>query len=276
MTLLDERFDAELPIPLFAIAANADVMRQQQPVSYSLTWVEQTHVPEAWRKYIDRMTPPHLGGDPIVFVTRLHRTLFYPSMTIGTKKHVFRPEYDVVSHYARSGDDGLLVQIGSNVLQMGLSIRRLLPSRVYFSPAPHETLEDDDALRAMGARTLVALHAMVARLKELAADRGVRLNPAKRVAPPGVRAAARMALDWLDRGYRCCTPVGRARARQLAGGHPVSDADIVKMCSYFARHAVDRRPGWTNPPTPGAVAWYAWGGDAGRTWACAERRRLAR
>lgn len=97
----------------------------------------------------------------------------------------------------------------------------------------------------------------------------LRPSPA-RVPPAAVRAAAREALDLLARGHRCCTAVGIARAHQLAAGRPVSDADVVKMCAYFARHAVDRRPDWKARATPGYVAWQAWGGDAGRRWACAE------
>ena len=43
------------------------------------------------------------------------------------------------------------------------------------------------------------------------------------------------------------------------------------MRSYFARHAVDRKAtgffaNGEGYPSPGRVAWDAWGGDAGRSW----------
>jgi hypothetical protein len=43
------------------------------------------------------------------------------------------------------------------------------------------------------------------------------------------------------------------------------------MKSYFARHAVDKQAtgfssGEEGFPTPGRVAWDAWGGDAGKSW----------
>lgn len=89
--------------------------------------------------------------------------------------------------------------------------------------------------------------------------------------PKGVQSAAKTALKWIADGRAGdgFTSVGRNRASQLAAGGTLSEATIVKMRAYFARHAVDKQAaGWGNrsDPTPGMVAWYAWGGDAGRTW----------
>mgnify|MGYP000001562139 CR=1 FL=1 len=89
----------------------------------------------------------------------------------------------------------------------------------------------------------------------------------RRVAPLRVAIAADRGLRLYAEGHRCCTRVGIARARQLASGAPVSDETIRRMVSYFARHAVDRRPGWGKRVTPGYVAWLMWGGDPGRAWA---------
>ena len=65
--------------------------------------------------------------------------------------------------------------------------------------------------------------------------------------------------------------LGRHRAHQLAGGEDVSDEDVRKMQAYFARHTVDKdADGFTRGgdgfPSPGRVAWDAWGGDAGERW----------
>ena len=91
--------------------------------------------------------------------------------------------------------------------------------------------------------------------------------------PAGVAVAAKRALKWIDEGLagKGFTAVGRARAVQLASGRAVS-ADVVnRMLSYFARHSVDRKATGFNSgeegyPSPGRVAWDAWGGDAGETW----------
>lgn len=90
--------------------------------------------------------------------------------------------------------------------------------------------------------------------------------------PAGVRAAAKQALEWIAEGYAGdgFTSVGRGRASQLAEGGSVGRETLVKMRAYFARHIVDKdAEGWGDKadPTPGMVAWYAWGGDAGRAWA---------
>jgi hypothetical protein len=44
--------------------------------------------------------------------------------------------------------------------------------------------------------------------------------------------------------------------------HPIPYERLRVMAAWFARHKVDRRPGWSNPPTPGYVAWQLWGGEA--------------
>lgn len=90
--------------------------------------------------------------------------------------------------------------------------------------------------------------------------------------PSDVQAAARQALKWIADGRAGdgFTSVGRGRARQLADGGSVDRGTLVKMRAYFARHIVDKdAEGWgdKSDPTPGMVAWYAWGGDAGRAWA---------
>lgn len=91
--------------------------------------------------------------------------------------------------------------------------------------------------------------------------------------PKMVQEAAQRALDWIAEGKQGSgfTSVGRVRAGQLARGEEISMETIARMKSYFARHAVDKdaqgfsrgEPGY---PTPGRVAWDAWGGDAGEIW----------
>ena len=91
--------------------------------------------------------------------------------------------------------------------------------------------------------------------------------------PAGVQSAAKRAIGWIEDGKAGdgFTSVGRRRASQLASGGSVSRDVVVKMRAYFARHAVDKNAtgfsaGEKGYPSPGRVAWDAWGGDAGRTW----------
>ena len=91
--------------------------------------------------------------------------------------------------------------------------------------------------------------------------------------PKGVQQVGRRAVKWIEEGKagRGFTDVGRRRAHQLADGEALSDAEVKKMAAYFARHAVDREAdGFTRGtegfPSPGRVAWDAWGGDAGERW----------
>jgi hypothetical protein len=91
--------------------------------------------------------------------------------------------------------------------------------------------------------------------------------------PVGAQNAAKRALKWIADGKAGggFTDVGRRRASQLAAGGTISRSTVGRMRSYFARHEVDRRAngffaGEKDYPSPGRVAWDAWGGDAGRTW----------
>lgn len=95
--------------------------------------------------------------------------------------------------------------------------------------------------------------------------------------PKGVQEAAARAVRWIEEGRagRNFTDVGRDRAHQLANGDDVGEEDLTKMHAYFARHEVDKdaegfRGGSKGFPSPGRVAWDAWGGDPGKRWA--ERR----
>lgn len=92
--------------------------------------------------------------------------------------------------------------------------------------------------------------------------------------PVSVQENAKRALVWIEEGKAGSgfTAVGRARAGQLARGESVSADTIQRMRSYFARHANDKKAegfvrGEDGFPTPGRVAWDAWGGDAGEVWA---------
>jgi hypothetical protein len=88
--------------------------------------------------------------------------------------------------------------------------------------------------------------------------------------PKGVRDAARRALEVRaskPKSQRGMTPVGIARARDLANGKPISVATIRRMQSYFARHEVDKKGSTWDDQGKGWQAWHGWGGDAGRAWA---------
>lgn len=91
--------------------------------------------------------------------------------------------------------------------------------------------------------------------------------------PKDVQEAAQRALRWIEDGKagKGFTDTGRRRATQLADGKEVSDEVVRKMQAYFARHTVDKdAEGFTRGdegfPSPGRVAWDAWGGDAGERW----------
>lgn len=98
--------------------------------------------------------------------------------------------------------------------------------------------------------------------------------------PRKIQQAAQRAVKWIEEGRagKGFTDTGEHRAHQLAQGQAVDDDVIKRMRAYFKRHAVDRSAeGFSGNekgyPSPGRVAWDAWGGDAGRDWA--QSRKIA-
>jgi HK97 family phage prohead protease len=86
--------------------------------------------------------------------------------------------------------------------------------------------------------------------------------------PQGVREALRRGLELHEAGASGdgLQPETVSWARRMASGEPASRDKIIKMRAWHARHAVDKRPGWDSPPTPGYVAFLLWGGEPGRVW----------
>lgn len=84
--------------------------------------------------------------------------------------------------------------------------------------------------------------------------------------PESAKNAAQRALDWAEKnGWGSCgTPVGKARANQLAKGEPISEETISRMAS-FARHLQHKDVPYSEGC--GGLMVDAWGGQAGIEWA---------
>lgn len=93
-------------------------------------------------------------------------------------------------------------------------------------------------------------------------------------APPaGVQAEAKKALKWIADGHAGSgfTDVGRKRASDLAAGRSVSLETIGRISNFLSRHSVDKKgkgwsPGEDGFPSPGRVAYAAWGGEPAIGW----------
>lgn len=97
----------------------------------------------------------------------------------------------------------------------------------------------------------------------------------------GMQDAAKRALAWIADGKAGSgfTDVGRKRASDIAAGRALSAETVIRMYSFFARHEVDKKATGFNSgedgfPTPGRVAWDAWGGDPGFSWSTKIRNQL--
>ena len=95
----------------------------------------------------------------------------------------------------------------------------------------------------------------------------------------GMRTEAQRYRDWKAEGQAGGTEVAAARARQILSGDELSADTVITMAAWFARHEVDKQGEGFSPdedgyPSPGRVAWAAWGGDAGQSWASAKADRI--
>ena len=88
----------------------------------------------------------------------------------------------------------------------------------------------------------------------------------------GMREEADRYRAWKADGRPGGTAVAARRASQILSGDELSPDTVITMAAWFARHEVDKKgegfyPDQDGYPSPGRVAWAAWGGDPGKTWA---------
>jgi len=95
----------------------------------------------------------------------------------------------------------------------------------------------------------------------------------------GMRKEAERYRAWKADGRAGGTSVAARRATQILSGNELSPATVLVMSAWFARHEVDKQgegysPGSPAYPSPGRVAWAAWGGDPGKTWSDAKAKTI--
>jgi len=95
----------------------------------------------------------------------------------------------------------------------------------------------------------------------------------------GMREEAERYRAWKDEGRPGGTEVAARRASQILSGDELSPETVITMAAWFARHEVDKQGEGFTPdedgyPSPGRVAWAAWGGDPGQTWATSKAETI--
>ena len=95
----------------------------------------------------------------------------------------------------------------------------------------------------------------------------------------GMRTEAERYRGWKAEDEQGGTEVAATRASQILSGDELSPDTVITMAAWFARHEVDKQGEGFNPdedgyPSPGRVAWAAWGGDAGQTWSNSKADRI--
>jgi hypothetical protein len=103
---------------------------------------------------------------------------------------------------------------------------------------------------------------IIAYLKEILDTNLESYSDYPKEASENAKIALRYAEEngWGD----CGTPVGKARANQLANGEPISEETIARMAA-FERHRQNSQKELGDGC--GRLMWLSWGGDAGIEWA---------
>jgi len=103
------------------------------------------------------------------------------------------------------------------------------------------------------------------------------------VAPQYIKDAAKRALEArrnVPPSRKAGTPVGIARANQLARGDNLSTNTLVRMRSYLERaksNYDDARAKGLNLETSKAIqAFYLWGGPRALSWVNAQLKKIGR
>ncbi len=105
-------------------------------------------------------------------------------------------------------------------------------------------------------------------------DKTIDLTPTE-----GMKSEARRYREWKKDGRPGGTSVAAGRASQILSGNELSPDTVVTMAAWFARHEVDKkgkgfRPDGEGYPSPGRVAWAAWGGDSGQSWSTMKSKAI--
>jgi len=104
-------------------------------------------------------------------------------------------------------------------------------------------------------------------------ERAVSLVPSE-----GMAAAARRGLKLHEAGRSGdgLKPETVSRAKRIAAREELTPEHVREMRAWFARHKVDRRPGWdkVGSESPGFVAHELWGGDAAVSWSEAKVKQM--
>ena len=95
----------------------------------------------------------------------------------------------------------------------------------------------------------------------------------------GMRTEAERYRGWKADGEPGGTEVAATRASQILSGDELSPETVITMAAWFARHEVDKQGEGFNSdqdgyPSPGRVAWAAWGGNAGQSWSNGKADRI--
>jgi len=103
------------------------------------------------------------------------------------------------------------------------------------------------------------------------------------VAPDYIRDAAKRALEARESvppSRKAGSPVGIARANQLANGVNLSTNTLIRMRSYLERaepaYRDARAEGKTMEESKAIMAYYLWGGPRALAWVNSELRKVGR
>lgn len=164
----------------------------------------------------------------------------------------------------------LLVAIGLRsdaARRMVAAQREIVPAAV--EPVPEATIKPSGSAPAPAPIEPRGLDPSRGEIKAVTEDAPARYAEIDFKPTSEMAAAAERGLRLRAEFNRGGTEIGVARATQLKNREVLSPSTVRRMNSYFARHAVDRAPGWDDPedPSAGFIAWLLWGGDPGRDWA---------
>lgn len=193
------------------------------------------------------------------------------------------PSLSPVKQIIQTGiDNGYKFADVLQMLDVGGYMMVVRPKEIIQIEEPEDESEESEVEDSLSKSILAKIKELLNKVGEPSLAGGVaeggtatfkEETPQSFVPPKGVQEEAQRALNWIKEGHAGAnfTSVGRTRASQLANGEAVSRDTIARMKSYLARHEVDSegegyKQGDKGYPSPGRVAYAAWGGKAAKAW----------
>lgn len=190
---------------------------------------------------------------------------------------------ELIKRFLDEGNDVYIITARDS--KAGIAVEGILPSRIYAVGSNEEKIKKVKELNIVefydNNKDVISKLPKVGKVFTMVKKKKTMWNfPPVNIEfesyndyPKAAIENAKIALRWAEEnGWGSCgTPVGKARANQLANGENISEDTIARMAA-FERHRQNSQKELGDGC--GRLMWLAWGGDEGIEWASRKLKEI--